>query len=281
MEQALYPIREVSRLTGVNAITLRAWERRYGLVEPVRTESGHRLYTDEHIEVIRRAVELTRQGVAISQVKSILQETQQASGVPVELNEIANRLKTAALSSEHEALQQALDSLFIEIDKLSALKLLAELDSNLNDPVTRVCWESALLPRLFSRLRFAQQRLASLKNRRRSPVFYIAVSSEVSSRIAEVLCGIWLLQLGITPLFANSSELPGKQLLKELKCSGVVLLAKQRLQEFAEEVDYPALETTLITLQEPEMQQAPAVQMQLKTFEMLFAEPLNEQAVAF
>ncbi len=29
-QQELFPIREVSRLTGVNAVTLRAWERRYG-----------------------------------------------------------------------------------------------------------------------------------------------------------------------------------------------------------------------------------------------------------
>ena len=39
------PIREVARQTGVNAVTLRAWERRYGLIVPHRTEKGHRLYT--------------------------------------------------------------------------------------------------------------------------------------------------------------------------------------------------------------------------------------------
>ena len=38
----LYPIREVSRLTGVNSVTLRAWERRYGLIRPQRTPKGHR-----------------------------------------------------------------------------------------------------------------------------------------------------------------------------------------------------------------------------------------------
>ncbi|MFO7703780.1 MAG: MerR family DNA-binding transcriptional regulator, partial [Halopseudomonas sp.] len=36
----MLPIREVSRVTGVNAITLRAWERRYGLITPHRTEKG-------------------------------------------------------------------------------------------------------------------------------------------------------------------------------------------------------------------------------------------------
>lgn len=36
----LLPIREVARITGVNAVTLRAWERRYGLIVPLRTAKG-------------------------------------------------------------------------------------------------------------------------------------------------------------------------------------------------------------------------------------------------
>ncbi|AHF00538.1 MerR family transcriptional regulator [Thiomicrospira aerophila AL3] len=70
--QALYPIREVSRLTGIKPITLRAWERRYGLVEPVRTPSGHRLYTENHLAIIKEAMMLVDTGLPISQVKAIL-----------------------------------------------------------------------------------------------------------------------------------------------------------------------------------------------------------------
>ena len=54
----LFPIRTVANVTGVNAITLRAWERRYGLVTPVRTDGGQRLYTREEIELIQRIVVL-------------------------------------------------------------------------------------------------------------------------------------------------------------------------------------------------------------------------------
>src|SRR3546814_4637558 len=43
------PIREVTRQTGVNAVTLRAWERRYGLIVPQRTAKGHRLFSNEQI----------------------------------------------------------------------------------------------------------------------------------------------------------------------------------------------------------------------------------------
>lgn len=67
------PIRTVSALTGVNAITLRAWERRYGLIRPLRTPKGHRLYTPAHVEQIQRVLALTREGMAIGQVRQALQ----------------------------------------------------------------------------------------------------------------------------------------------------------------------------------------------------------------
>jgi DNA-binding transcriptional MerR regulator/methylmalonyl-CoA mutase cobalamin-binding subunit len=66
----LFPIRTVSELTGVNSITLRAWEHRYGLIEPIRKSSGHRLYTQEHIDLINRIVGLLDRGMRIGQVKS-------------------------------------------------------------------------------------------------------------------------------------------------------------------------------------------------------------------
>jgi DNA-binding transcriptional MerR regulator/methylmalonyl-CoA mutase cobalamin-binding subunit len=66
----LFPIRTVSELTGVNAITLRAWETRYGLIEPIRKPSGHRLYTQEHIDLINRVVGLLDRGMRIGQINA-------------------------------------------------------------------------------------------------------------------------------------------------------------------------------------------------------------------
>jgi MerR family transcriptional regulator, light-induced transcriptional regulator len=70
----LFPIRTVSSLTGVNAITLRAWERRYGLVRPVRTPTGHRLYRRDEIDLIHRIVALIDKGISISQVQRVLSQ---------------------------------------------------------------------------------------------------------------------------------------------------------------------------------------------------------------
>ena len=65
-------IRAIVALTGVNPVTLRAWERRYGLLRPERTPKGHRLYTHEHVETIRRAIALVERGVPISRVRDAL-----------------------------------------------------------------------------------------------------------------------------------------------------------------------------------------------------------------
>lgn len=71
-QEELFPIREVSRLTGVNPVTLRAWERRYGLIQPTRTESGHRLYAMSDIETVRSILGWIERGVAVSKVGKLL-----------------------------------------------------------------------------------------------------------------------------------------------------------------------------------------------------------------
>jgi len=76
VDSGLYPIGTVSELTGVNAITLRAWERRYGLFEPVRKASGHRLYNQQHIALINRVLGLLERGMRIGQVKAHLDAEQ-------------------------------------------------------------------------------------------------------------------------------------------------------------------------------------------------------------
>src|SRR6266481_4982362 len=68
----LFPIRTVSNLTGVNSITLRAWERRYGLIRPIRTPTGHRLYRRDEIDLIHRVLALLDKGISIGQVKHAL-----------------------------------------------------------------------------------------------------------------------------------------------------------------------------------------------------------------
>ncbi|RKQ95868.1 MerR family transcriptional regulator [Kushneria sinocarnis] len=78
----LYPIREVSRLTGVNSVTLRAWERRYGLIQPRRTPKGHRLYAREDIERVERILQWLNRGVPVSQVSELLDRSASSTAPP-------------------------------------------------------------------------------------------------------------------------------------------------------------------------------------------------------
>ncbi|QNH75739.1 MerR family transcriptional regulator [Pseudomonas protegens] len=72
LDEGWLPIREVARQTGVNAVTLRAWERRYGLIVPLRTPKGHRLYSREQVQEILTILTWLNRGVAVSQVKHLL-----------------------------------------------------------------------------------------------------------------------------------------------------------------------------------------------------------------
>lgn len=83
LEEGWLPIREVARQTGVNAVTLRAWERRYGLIVPQRTPKGHRLFSSEHVQRILTILTWLNRGVAVSQVKQLL-DTPHAFAQPAE-----------------------------------------------------------------------------------------------------------------------------------------------------------------------------------------------------
>jgi len=61
-----FPIRVLSEMTGVAPTTLRAWERRYGLIKPFRTPKGHRLYTNDHVQLVKRVVDLLSENYTIS-----------------------------------------------------------------------------------------------------------------------------------------------------------------------------------------------------------------------
>ncbi|RMH35810.1 MAG: MerR family transcriptional regulator [Nitrospirae bacterium] len=63
-----FRIHRVAKLTGLSVHTIRAWERRYGLVNPARSTNRYRVYTDEDILVLRYLKEQTDQGVPISEL---------------------------------------------------------------------------------------------------------------------------------------------------------------------------------------------------------------------
>ena len=60
----MYTIKHAAEMIGVNVATLRAWERRYGIAVPQRTESGYRLYDDEALRALSTMSALVAEGMA-------------------------------------------------------------------------------------------------------------------------------------------------------------------------------------------------------------------------
>ena len=107
--EKLYTIGTVSKLTGVGAITLRAWERRYRLIEPIRKESGHRLFTRQHIDQINRITALTQQGLRISQISPEMLETEVQTETDEESdtwNDHINSMIAAIIDFDEERLEE-------------------------------------------------------------------------------------------------------------------------------------------------------------------------------
>jgi DNA-binding transcriptional MerR regulator len=66
-----YPIQAVAARTGLTPPLLRAWERRYAVVEPERAEGGERLYSDRQIHHLNLLRMLTQHGHRISRIAKV------------------------------------------------------------------------------------------------------------------------------------------------------------------------------------------------------------------
>ena len=64
-------VKAVARLSGVSAHTLRAWERRYQAVTPIRTDTGRRIYTTEDVARLRQLGELVDRGFSIGGIANL------------------------------------------------------------------------------------------------------------------------------------------------------------------------------------------------------------------
>jgi DNA-binding transcriptional MerR regulator len=65
-ETPTFNLKAVIQETGLKPDTLRAWERRYGLPDPDRTEGGHRLYSQRDIDMLKWLIARQEEGLSIS-----------------------------------------------------------------------------------------------------------------------------------------------------------------------------------------------------------------------
>jgi MerR family transcriptional regulator, light-induced transcriptional regulator len=97
--QARYPIRAVSRLTGIGIDTLRAWERRYGAVRPTRDDRG-RMYTEADVARLRLLNAAVENGHSIGRVAGLSDD---------ELRDLSGAAGAAALPATVATHREPLD----------------------------------------------------------------------------------------------------------------------------------------------------------------------------
>ncbi len=74
MTEKTYRIGEVSKLLELNSSVLRFWESEFTQIQPLRTDKGQRLYSEEHISLLRRIKALLHeQGMTIEGARRVLQ----------------------------------------------------------------------------------------------------------------------------------------------------------------------------------------------------------------
>lgn len=79
----VYNIKAVSRLIGLLPVTLRAWERRYGLPQPQRGGQGYRLYSEYDLNTLRWIKAQLDAGLSISRAVDYLNELRTGGKDPV------------------------------------------------------------------------------------------------------------------------------------------------------------------------------------------------------
>lgn len=123
-------IGELSRRSGVSTHVLRAWETRYGLLEPIRTSGGFRLYSEADERRLQRMKALLAQGLSAGEAaREVLADDERAADAGVapsrdrdDLDGLRSRLREALDALNEPGAQAALDRLLTDFTVEAVLR---------------------------------------------------------------------------------------------------------------------------------------------------------------
>lgn len=125
MEGKIYSISKISADTGVPRVTIRAWERRYGLLKPARTEKGYRLYSQGDIDRIHAILRYIKKGVAVSKVKALL-DNKSLTKEQVEAEDVWQSNLSQMITAIERYDQKALDAIYTNLLLLYTIEIITE-----------------------------------------------------------------------------------------------------------------------------------------------------------
>jgi DNA-binding transcriptional MerR regulator len=201
------PVRigEFARRVGVSAELLRAWERRYGLLQPVRSSGGFRLYTDEDAERVAHMRRALHDGLSAAEAAQAALGADAGPFAASSFDESMARMMSAIRDFDEPALHAILD------ENLAAFALEAVVRDLLLPTLTEVGseWERGNL--LISQEHFASNvirgrllSLARLWGRGSGPLALLACAPGELHDISLLILGLLLRSYGWRILFLGA-----------------------------------------------------------------------------
>jgi len=114
---AVYSIKELEKLSGIKAHTIRIWEKRYGLIEPKRTKTNIRCYTDDNLKKLLNVAVLNRHGIKISHI--------------ARLNELELKDEILRISKQSNTEESLIDSMVLSMINVNDYKLESLIDKSI------------------------------------------------------------------------------------------------------------------------------------------------------
>ena len=129
---AVYSIKELEKLSGIKAHTIRIWEKRYNLIDPHRTNTNIRYYTDNDLKKLLNVAVLNRHGIKISSI--------------AKLNDLELREEIIRVSSSSDSSDTIIDSLVLAMIDLDEYKLESMIDKSIRKVGFKTTVKEVLYP---------------------------------------------------------------------------------------------------------------------------------------
>ena len=114
---AVFSIKDLEKLSGIKAHTIRIWEKRYGIIKPSRTSGNIRFYDDENLKLLLNVSYLNTRGQKISKIAKLS---------PIEIESQVS--ESASMNLDED---QKVDALTLSLLQLNKNKFLRFLDCNI------------------------------------------------------------------------------------------------------------------------------------------------------
>ncbi len=143
-EEPVFTIKKVSLQTGIRPVTLRAWERRYEVLDPHRASNRYRLYSERDVAILRWLKSRIDDGISVSNAVNELRSMASANNWPEAIPQAPVPVKKAGNIPPSEYARQVFQAL-IKHDENHCGELLRDVHSQFD--LLAVCME-ILVPAL-------------------------------------------------------------------------------------------------------------------------------------